>query len=141
YALMVNGEKCLRNSILSKACGRTDLLGPTIKKYPTEFVKDVHYVETTFNELREQNSPTKVGTGNSTMTIKLATYQGVKKLIELWGEKYYDDLIKVIKKYYKKDMDLDPYFSAKDIDINSEEFADIYKKFKSGELLSLEVCR
>lgn len=32
YALMVNGEKCLRNSILSKACGRTDLLGPTIKK-------------------------------------------------------------------------------------------------------------
>lgn len=140
YALMVNGEKCLRNSILSKACGRTDLLGPTIKKYP-EFVKDVHYVETTFNELREQNSPAKVGTGNSTMTIKLATYQGVKKLIELWGEKYYDDLIKVIKKYYKKDMDLDPYFSAKDIDINSEEFADIYKKFKSGELLSLEVCR
>lgn len=140
YALMVNGEKCLRNSILSKACGRTDLLGPTIRKYP-EFVKDVHYVETTFNELREQNSPAKVGTGNSTMTIKLATYQGVKKLIELWGEKYYDDLIKVIKKYYKKDMDLDPYFSAKDIDINSEEFADIYKKFKSGELLSLEVCR
>lgn len=34
YALMVNGEKCLRNSILSKACGRTDLLGPTIKKIP-----------------------------------------------------------------------------------------------------------
>lgn len=39
YALMVNGEKCLRNSILSKACGRQGMLSTVLMKMNNELDK------------------------------------------------------------------------------------------------------
>lgn len=39
YALMVNGEKCLRNSILSKACGRQGMLSTVLTKMNNELDK------------------------------------------------------------------------------------------------------
>lgn len=133
YALYVDGVKCLKNATISKYLNRTDTLSSIINRFPSDFILGVHYVERTFGELKEENGKTKVGAGNSTMTIRLATYEGIKKIDELFKNKYHDDIIRLLKKYYKSEYEADPDFTPQ-LNFFPVNLDALYEKFVKGEI-------
>lgn len=139
YALYVDGVKCLKNATISKYLNRTDTLSSLINRFPSDFILGVHYMERTFGELREENGKQKVGAGNSTMTIRLATYEGIKKIDELFKNKYHDDIIRLLKKYYKSEYEADPDFTPQ-FNFFPVNLDVLYKNFMKGEIDASEAA-
>lgn len=144
YPLQIAGELCLRNSIFSKEIGRkVNLLGVAKREFPDQFIEWEHYIDTTLGELKEENDPAKVGRGSDSLKISLVTYDGIKRIDELYHGKYHDIIVAVVKRFYRDQYCTDQYFEKDRISeaVKQVSKATVISDFTKGKITMAEAAR